>query len=80
VKPSRGEIIDELRRQLGGMRRGIAPDMPERVAFRELGFDSLDLVELVASIEAVYRRSVPRPKWPALTSLGAVADAVLELL
>jgi acyl carrier protein len=80
VKPSRAELVDELRRQLRGMRRTVVPDMPETALFRDVGFDSLDLVELVARIESVYRRSVPRQRWPALTSLGAVADAVLELL
>ena len=76
---SRSEIVTAVREELSTAAPDAPADAPEDADLRhDLGIDSLAILELVARLEYRFEVAVPDDAWPWLTSIGAVADYLLE--
>jgi acyl carrier protein len=76
---NRQEIVTTVREEL----LVAAPDAPadpdEAAELRsDLSVDSLAILELVARLEYRFGVAVPDEDWPRLTSIGAIADYLVE--
>ena len=76
---NRPAILDSIRGELHAINEEIPLDLPADLLLREeLGVDSLDLVELVASLEYRFGFVVPQEDWLAMVTLDHIADYVVN--
>lgn len=72
---NRIEIMAVVREELAVAAPDVPSDADPAAHFgRELGVDSLAVLEFVARLEYHYGIAVPDDAWPGLTSLDAVVD------
>ena len=74
-------LLAFLRAELRSIRKTLPAEWPATARFKEdLGFDSLDLVELVARIEQRYGLMIPDPDLEGFVSLEALRAYVADHL
>jgi len=72
-------LLAFLRAELRSIRKALPEEWPVTALFKEeLGFDSLDLVELVARIEQRYGLVIPDPDLEGFVSLEALRGYIVE--
>lgn len=72
-------LLDFLRAELRSIRKALPEEWPAAARFKEeLGFDSLDLVELVARIEQRYGLAIPDTDLEGFVSLEALHGYIVE--
>lgn len=72
-------LLAFLRAELRSIRTALPEEWPATARFKEeLGFDSLDLVELVARIEQRYCLAIPDPDLEGFVSLEALRAYIVE--
>lgn len=72
-------LLDFLRAELRSIRKALPEEWSETARFKEeLGFDSLDLVELVARIEQRYGMAIPDPDLEGFVSLAALRAYIVD--
>ena len=72
-------LLAFLRAELRSIRKTLPDEWPATALFKEeLGFDSLDLVELVARIEQRYGVAIPDPDLEGFVSLEALRAYIVE--
>lgn len=77
--PDDAALLGFLRAELRSIRKGLPDEWPLTALFKEeLGFDSLDLVELVARVEQRYGLVIPDPDLEGFVSLEALRAYVVE--
>jgi acyl carrier protein len=73
---------DELREKLRAIIAEVSEvdEIPDSVAFKDLGIDSMMAIEIVAEIERTYKLSVPEDELKRITNLDSVYTLVKEKL
>lgn len=70
--------MNELKERLREIVAEVAEidDVPDEVAFKDLGIDSMMAIEIVADVERTYQLSIPEDELQDLTNLNAVYEKV----
>ncbi len=80
-RPSRGEVLEDVKRIVAEYTQQAPGEIKEEHALIvDLGWDSLDIVEMSMEIEEFYDIPVPDEMADDIKTLGDEADAVLKLL
>jgi acyl carrier protein len=79
--PSRDFVLAEIK-QMVAKQNGVALATLEEDTdlMADLGYDSLDVVELVMSLEEHFNIVVPEETLDKATTIGRITDTVIELL
>jgi acyl carrier protein len=69
---------DDLREKLRGIVAEVAEldEVPDKVAFKDLGIDSMMAIEIVAEVERAYGLKVPETELEKITDLDSVVALV----
>jgi len=79
-RPSRPAVVEDIKQLVADF----TPDMPgeikeEHALIADLGWDSLDMVEMSMQVEELYDIPVPDEMVDDITTVGDVVEAVLKL-
>lgn len=75
-------MAEDLREQLRAIISEVSEvdDIPDDVAFKDLGIDSMMAIEIVADVERQFKLSIPEEELQRVTDLNSVHQLVKEKL
>src|SRR5947209_1061914 len=79
--PSRDFVLAEIKQMVATQKGVPSTNLEENTdLMADLGYDSLDKIELVMNLEEHFNLVVPDERVDAAPTIGRIADTVMELL